>query len=477
MTSNLDEIIPNLWVGNLPSAMDVDTLKQNHIYSVLTAMSGRIQINETFVRHQIQLDDDPSADILVHFLPCISFIQAELDKDRGVLVHCQAGMSRSVAIVAAYLMYTRGLEPDAALEMIRQKRPLAGPNTGFYDQLRVFREASFAPSRKSKVARQFYLKRTTEEVMNGDGSMPETDMFAKFPATPTETPGDGNKGPRRRIRCKMCRQELAAREHMMDHGQLGPETPASLTPATSRRPSTNQSLQMSSVGPSARSIRSRHSGSLSQGLSGLQMTLADGGDATSDVLNSADSALDDEDEDDDAAGTVDVEHLRLVASQLGRRMSDAVKASRASAVTNPDVVTLQASDKDVAPVPGNIDAKASVPPPTTYFSPSDLAAQLYDNPKIRALRGPAGGGPSSTQPRPVPPILVNPKCSGYFVEPMKWMEPMLESGELSGKIICPNKKCGVKLGNFDWAGVRCGCKEWVVPGFCINRSKVDEIVI
>ena len=46
---------------------------------------------------------------------------------------------------------------------------------------------------------------------------------------------------------------------------------------------------------------------------------------------------------------------------------------------------------------------------------------------------------------------------------MKWMEPFLESGQLAGKIVCPNKKCGAKLGNFDWAGVCCGCKAWVTP--------------
>lgn len=46
---------------------------------------------------------------------------------------------------------------------------------------------------------------------------------------------------------------------------------------------------------------------------------------------------------------------------------------------------------------------------------------------------------------------------------MKWMEPFLEQGNMAGKIVCPNKKCGVKLGNYDWAGVCCSCKEWVVP--------------
>jgi dual specificity phosphatase 12 len=74
-----------------------------------------------------------------------------------------------------------------------------------------------------------------------------------------------------------------------------------------------------------------------------------------------------------------------------------------------------------------------------------------------------------------PPILVNPKCSGYFVEPLTWMEPVLAGGAVSGKLVCPNEKCGAKIGNFDWAGVQCGCKDWVTPGFCLARSKVEEV--
>ncbi|TEB19851.1 hypothetical protein FA13DRAFT_305188 [Coprinellus micaceus] len=75
------------------------------------------------------------------------------------------------------------------------------------------------------------------------------------------------------------------------------------------------------------------------------------------------------------------------------------------------------------------------------------------------------------------PILTNPACSGYFVEPLKWMDHFLQNGETSGKIICPNQRCKAKLGNFDWVGMECGCQEWVIPGFCITRSKVDEVTI
>ncbi len=121
----MDEIIPNLWVGDLPSAMSVQKLKENKIFSILTAMRGRITIHETFIRHQILLDDEPDADVLMHFLPSINFIDQELDKGRGVLVHCQAGMSRSVTIVAAYLMWRAkgSLDVQGALDCIREKRP------------------------------------------------------------------------------------------------------------------------------------------------------------------------------------------------------------------------------------------------------------------------------------------------------------------------------------------------------------------
>jgi dual specificity phosphatase 12 len=66
---------------------------------------------------------------------------------------------------------------------------------------------------------------------------------------------------------------------------------------------------------------------------------------------------------------------------------------------------------------------------------------------------------------------------------------------MAGKILCPNERCKAKLGNYDWAGIACGCKEWVTPvrrsfiqlfmnlpvsrtsqGFCIARAKVDETV-
>ncbi|KAF9449282.1 hypothetical protein P691DRAFT_799489 [Macrolepiota fuliginosa MF-IS2] len=517
----MNEVIPGLWIGDLPSAMNVEKLKSNNIFSILSAMRGRITVHETFIRHQILIDDTEDADILSHLLPSIHFIQAELDKGRGVLVHCQAGVSRSATIVAAYLMHNKNLDPEGALELIRKARPYIDPNPNFLQQLEVFHKAHFKISKKEKDIRRYYLGRTVDEVMNGDGTISQFDMLANYPLTPASesNPSTPSPVPRRRIRCKMCRQELATREHMLDHGQLGPATPASMTPAASRRPSEVQRSSFGQIGQ-RRPSKSR----LSFGNSGLSdiltMSTIDSAGATkasiaeepgaerlsnfrsvSRGLMDSSLAMTSAVEDDD--DEIEVEeglppHIHAQAAQLlGRRLSAAVmtpasESNKEAAPTSaPDTEGVGGTGGGTVPPPPTTQATASQEPMTTHLiSPANLAAQLYANPKLAALRSPSFGSasvpssavasPTGAQPKPSivsPPIIVNPKCSGYFVEPMKWMEPFLEDGNLSGKITCPNKKCGAKLGNYDWAGVCCGCKEWVVPGFCINRSKVDEVVV
>ncbi|KAJ3505705.1 hypothetical protein NLJ89_g7277 [Agrocybe chaxingu] len=494
----MDEIIPGLWIGDLASALNVEKLKEHGIFSILTAMRGSITIHETFIRHQIKVDDSEDADILAHFLPSIHFIQAELDKGRGVLVHCQAGVSRSSTIVAAYLMYSQKIDPQTALEIIRQARPFVEPNQGFLQQLELFHEARYKISKREKAVRKFYMDRTVEEVMNGDGSPPETNMFASYPRTPSDSVPNTPGGPRRRIRCKMCRQELAAREHMLDHGQLGPPTPAGLTPAPSRRPSQSKpatatlapsngtapepvrrpsrksfstalgdSLSMSSIredpgnqepekDPASQSASSdptaRNTPAPTHPLISLRsMSLLDPSSLSMSALDV---------EDDTEGEPVTAEDLSIDASRvLGRRLSDAVIATPQDTPQSENKENSFISTQGGTTTEGGASETKVELSTTQFISPTDLAAQLYTNPKLAALRSLHGSTATSPIASKLPivsaPILANPKCSGYFVEPMKWMEHFLSEGQLAGKITCPNKKCGAKLGNYDWAGAGC----------------------
>lgn len=46
MQANMDEIIPGLWIGDLQSALNAELLKERGIFSILSAMRGRITVRE-----------------------------------------------------------------------------------------------------------------------------------------------------------------------------------------------------------------------------------------------------------------------------------------------------------------------------------------------------------------------------------------------------------------------------------------------
>ncbi|KAM5352857.1 hypothetical protein ACJ41O_005579 [Fusarium nematophilum] len=67
-------------------------------------------------------------------------------------------------------------------------------------------------------------------------------------------------------------------------------------------------------------------------------------------------------------------------------------------------------------------------------------------------------------------------CQHFFVEPLSWMRGVLEQGELNGRLLCPNAKCGAGVGRYDWKGFRCSCGGWVTPAFSLQRARVDVVV-
>ncbi|CAG8508978.1 4732_t:CDS:1 [Paraglomus occultum] len=90
---------------------------------------------------KIRIADVPSARISEHFDVCIKFIESAQANGGRVLVHCQAGVSRSTSIVIAFLMHSQRISYEQAFRIVKQKRQSVKPNTGFVRQLREF-EAS-----------------------------------------------------------------------------------------------------------------------------------------------------------------------------------------------------------------------------------------------------------------------------------------------------------------------------------------------
>lgn len=54
------------------------------------------------------------------------------------MVHCYAGVSRSAAVVLAYLMVHERMHLHLAIKLLRQKHAISRPNQGFMNQLLRF---------------------------------------------------------------------------------------------------------------------------------------------------------------------------------------------------------------------------------------------------------------------------------------------------------------------------------------------------
>uniref|UniRef100_A0A8C3YV57 Dual specificity phosphatase 13B n=1 Tax=Catagonus wagneri TaxID=51154 RepID=A0A8C3YV57_9CETA len=143
--SHVDEVWPNLFLGDAYAARDKTKLAQLGITHIVNVAAGKFQVdtgaefyrNMSLEYYGIEADDTPSFDLSVYFLPVARYIRIALSVPRGrVLVHCAMGVSRSATVVLAFLMICENMTLVEAIQTVQAHRNIY-PNSGFLQQLQV----------------------------------------------------------------------------------------------------------------------------------------------------------------------------------------------------------------------------------------------------------------------------------------------------------------------------------------------------
>ncbi|KAJ3880345.1 protein-tyrosine phosphatase-like protein [Lentinula edodes] len=143
----------SLYVGSMSAITDYDLLRTyrvSHFIQVLDApwlppLPETDGYGGKVTSFKIEILDTTSADLKPHLEDACNSIDRALRSGRNVLVHCQQGISRSAAVVIAYLIRNHGMSYDAAFAFVKRQRACIKPNTGFVNALKEWESSWHRP--------------------------------------------------------------------------------------------------------------------------------------------------------------------------------------------------------------------------------------------------------------------------------------------------------------------------------------------
>lgn len=142
---NFSPITDDLFIGTTPSTDDYNHLRA---LGVRLVINMRVEYRPRKDPHPTPLNllwlptfDSPLIPISIKYLHRGAKVALETIQDGGrIYTHCEGGVHRGVTMGAAILI-AQGMSPRAAMELIKEKRPIADP-FAFYIRPRILKFAS-----------------------------------------------------------------------------------------------------------------------------------------------------------------------------------------------------------------------------------------------------------------------------------------------------------------------------------------------
>ncbi|KAM7356940.1 uncharacterized protein ACRADG_002502 isoform 1-T2 [Cochliomyia hominivorax] len=138
MGNGMNKVLPGLYVGNYRDSKDTQQLEKFQITHIVAIHDSPRRLLPDKHYLCVMAADTPDQNLSQYFSVCNDFIHAARLREGNVLIHCLAGMSRSVTVAVAYIMTATNLNWKDALKVVRAGRAVANPNVGFQTQLQEF---------------------------------------------------------------------------------------------------------------------------------------------------------------------------------------------------------------------------------------------------------------------------------------------------------------------------------------------------
>ncbi|XP_047591951.1 serine/threonine/tyrosine-interacting protein isoform X3 [Lutra lutra] len=167
------------WTYPMRREMQLPILQK---YGITHIICIRQNIEANFVKPNFQqlfrylvldIADNPVENIIRYFPMTKEFIDGSLQTGGKVLVHGNAGISRSAAFVIAYIMETFGMKYRDAFAYVQERRFCINPNAGFVHQLQEY-EAIYLAKLTIQMMSPLQIERSLSVHSGPTGSLKRT---------------------------------------------------------------------------------------------------------------------------------------------------------------------------------------------------------------------------------------------------------------------------------------------------------------
>ncbi|KAM9321750.1 dual specificity protein phosphatase 18 isoform 2-T3 [Pholidichthys leucotaenia] len=198
----LSQVTPTLFLGGADAPLNTALLSRKGITLIINAtLSHACPAHPGVQWVRVPVPDLPTTRLSDHF-DCVAD-RIHGNRTGGTLVHCAAGMSRSPALVMAYLMRHRGVTLREAHQWVRDSRPHVCLNAGFWEQLLQYERRLYgrntvrvAPEAPPRTSLQAKPPPPTHQHRGSLPRVPKSPLMSRLQVASSP------QGPRRRFQTK-----------------------------------------------------------------------------------------------------------------------------------------------------------------------------------------------------------------------------------------------------------------------------------